>query len=65
MDAEGIREIARMQQTIDDYRIGMQYLVLQLSHPTRHFLFPEIDIPELSFCKEEIDKLLGHTKNDE
>lgn len=65
MDAEGVREIARMQQAIDDYRMGLSYLVAQLSYPTRHFLFPEIDIPELCFCKEEIDKLLGHTKNDE
>lgn len=54
MNAEGIREIARMQSEIDAYSIGIQYILLKLSCPNKEHLFPDLNIPEISYVLDMI-----------
>nr|DAX75794.1 MAG TPA: hypothetical protein [Caudoviricetes sp.] len=56
MNAEGIRQIARMQSEIDAYSIGLKYILIQLKSDNR-MLFPELDVPEISWILDEIAKL--------
>lgn len=57
MDAEGIREIARMQSEIDAYSMGVSYILMQLHSRNKEHIFPELDIPEIDMALNMIKKL--------
>lgn len=65
MNAEGIKEIQRMQSKIDCYTIGLKYLLIQLLMPDKEHVFPESGIPEIDIILDEIKKLQKEkVKND-
>lgn len=43
MDAEGIREIANMQRTIDQLATSLRYIRLQLEHPDNFLSYPSLE----------------------
>ena len=45
-----------MQSEIDAYSIGLKYILIQLKSDNR-MLFPELDVPEISWILDEIAKL--------
>ena len=57
MDAEGIREIARMQYLIDKYDMALEAILIVLDNPNRGIVFPTIDLPDFAHIIEKIREL--------
>lgn len=68
MDAEGIREIANMQRTIDQLATSLRYIRLQLEHPDNFLSYPSLEDEHfdrrLRFILNEIRTLQNRSTNE-
>lgn len=62
MNAEGIREIANMQNSIDKHNYFLSHLYLRLKHPERDITLIESEDEICSEIWEEIGKLQSKVK---
>lgn len=63
MDAEGIREIARMQCVIDSNEYFLSHLYLKLMNPNKEIICIECDNKMGQIIWEEVDKLQNIVNN--